>query len=89
MSSGTRIISKLEKMKAALGAAGMAAVACEALGPRIFGEAFTGFAGNAIPIAAALLSGITASYYTEVSGREATLESEAAKESIMTNASGQ
>jgi hypothetical protein len=79
------LIPKLEKLKAGLGAAGMAAVAFEAVGPSLFGGIF----GTFLPVAAALASGIAAGYFTEVSEKEAEMESAVSKERTMTNAINQ
>lgn len=81
------LIPNLEKLKAGLGAAGMAAVAFEAMGPRLLGTMFSGVLGNVIPLAAGVLSAIAAGYLTEVSEKEARLESEAGKERALSNAS--
>lgn len=77
------IIPKLEKLKAGLGAAGMAAMAVEAIGPRLLGE----FAGPLAPIAAAIIAAIAGGYFASVSKKEESLELEAGKESTLSDAS--
>jgi hypothetical protein len=79
------LIPKLEKLKAALGAAGMAAMAVEAIGPRLLGELI----GPLAPLAAAVVSAIVAGYFTNISKKEEKLELEAGKESILSDASDQ
>ena len=77
------LIPRLEQFKAALGAAGMAAVGFEVIGPRLVG----GIVGNVLPLVAAAISAVVAWYFTEVSSREARLESDARRESSLANAS--
>lgn len=74
-----RLIPVLEKVKAGLGAAGMAAVAVEAFGPRLVGLALLGPFGGVVPIVAAITSALIAGYFTTVSEKEAALESQAAE----------
>ena len=92
MTSGkVKFIVNLEKIKAGLGAAGMAAVGFETLAPRIAGMAcasiLAGPVGTIGTVAVAIASGIAAAHFTEISEKEAKLESEALKASVQENAS--
>ncbi|WP_144428409.1 hypothetical protein [Azospirillum thiophilum] len=84
MSAGKiSLFPKLEKLKAGLGAAGMTAIGLEAIGPRLLGGLFSGPLGNIIPIVGAVLGALIAAHFTQVSEKEAALESKAKKESVM------
>ena len=85
MSSGRlMIVSRLEKLKAGLGAAGMTAVGLEAFDvSRVLGIPPGSILGNTALVAAAVVSGVAAWFFTEVSREEARLEMAAAKEGTM------
>ncbi len=91
MSSGRlMIVSKLEKLKAGLGAAGMTAVGFEAFDvSRLLGIPAASIFANTALVAAATASGIAAWFFTEVSRKEARLELEAAKEGTMATSTGE
>ena len=77
-----RIMLALEKLRAAVGAAGLCAVAAELV------SHWAGIApAPVVVVGAALLGAVAAGYVTDVSEREQQLDREARKESMMPHAS--
>lgn len=78
------VIRGLEKVRAGLGAAGVAAMACEVLTLHFGG----GPPGILIRVVAAIVCGVAAGYFADVSEREAKLLLEAGRERATAYASG-
>jgi hypothetical protein len=76
------VIRGLEKIRAGLGAAGLAAIGGEVLTLH-----FGGSPGILIPVVAAIVCGVTAGYFADVSEREAKLLLEAGRERAASYAS--